>query len=234
VNARRALKTIRDTAWFEASVSTGDTSTFDITVPAGAHELRAMVYWTDKEAAVSAASALVNNIDMQLTDLTGSSTYNPWVLNTAPNATTLNNPATRGIDALNNVEQVTLDSPSAGDYRVSVYGSNIPNGPQTFYVVYYVEMEEIELVYPATEAMEPGTTTVRWDGATTGLTWEYSIDGGNTWTGVTGVFRIFRPQKHCYASTQAMTLPQRDLSLFCASLRALSWTGHVLTALKSR
>ena len=45
VNARRALKTIRDTAWFEASVSTGDTSTFDITVPAGAHELRAMVYW---------------------------------------------------------------------------------------------------------------------------------------------------------------------------------------------
>ena len=185
INARRAIKTIQDTSWFIGSTSTGDTSTFDISIPSGAHELRAMVYWTDKEGSVAAASALVNNIDMQLTDLTNSNTYNPWVLNTAPNATTLNSLATRGIDALNNVEQVTLENPSAGDYRVSVYGTNIPNGPQEFYVVYYVEMKEIEIVYPATEAMEPGGTTVRWDGPTSGLNWEYSVDGGNSWTSIT-------------------------------------------------
>ena len=119
--------------------------TYDINVPNGARELRAMLYWTDKEGSTFASKALVNNLDFTVTDLTGSTTYQPWVLNPTPNNVTLNNLAVRATDTLNNAEQVTLDAPSSGDYRLTVYGTNVPQGPQTFYVVYDITVERMEI-----------------------------------------------------------------------------------------
>ena len=184
INARKAIKTISDTAWFSGTITTGDTNSFDITVPAGAEEVRMMLYWTDKEGSIAASQALVNNLDAEVVNLTTSNSYLPWVLDHTPNATTLNNLATRGVDSLNNAEQITLANPSAGDYRFSVYGTNVPQGPQKFYVVYYIETEEITIVTPNKEPMVPGGMQVRWDGPTTGISWEYSIDNGTTWTGL--------------------------------------------------
>lgn len=184
INARKAIRTIADTSWFSSTISTGDTSTFDISVPSGAQQVRMMLYWNDKEGSVAASQALVNNLDAEVVNLTTSISYLPWVLDHTPNATTLNNLATRGVDSLNNVEQITLDNPAAGDYRFSVYGTNVPQGPQKFYVVYYIETEEITIVTPNKEPLVPGGMQVRWDGPTSGLSWEYSTDSGATWSGL--------------------------------------------------
>ena len=182
VNARRAISTIQDTAWFSGNASLGGSYNYTIGVPPGAKELRAMLYWTDPEGSTSASKALVNNLDFTVTDISNSTTYQPWVLNPAPNNTTLNNLAVRGTDSLNNAEQVTITNPSAGDYQLNVSGTNVPQGPQTFYVVYYIEMEEAVLTYPHTnESLVPGATVVRWDGTVNGLTWEFSPNGGTTW-----------------------------------------------------
>lgn len=185
VNARRAIRTIRDTAWFTGTATTGDTASYVVNLPQGVEEFRAMLYWTDPEGSLTAAQALVNNLDFEVEDLTNQASYLPWRLNHAPNATTLNNLAVRGVDTINNAEQVTLANPTQGDYRMYVYGTNVPTGPQTYYVVYDYEVEEVALTFPHTGAsLEPGTMVVRWDGETAGLTWELSTDHGSTWSTV--------------------------------------------------
>jgi PKD repeat protein len=184
VNARKALKVIQDTQFLSSSITTNDTLTYTISIPAGVNKFSAMLYWTDKEASTSASKALVNNIDFEVTDLTGATTYQPWVLDPTPNTTTLLYGATRGVDTLNNVEQVTLDAPNSGDYRFTVYGTNIPQGPQTFYIVYAMDIEKNPISFPHKDAkLVPGANYVRWNGATS-LTWEYSTDSMSTWTSV--------------------------------------------------
>ena len=184
VNARKALKVIQDTQFLSSSITTNDTLTYTISIPAGVNKFSAMLYWTDKEASTSASKALVNNLDFEVTDLTGATTYQPWVLDPTPNTTTLLYGATRGVDTLNNAEQVTLDAPNSGDYRFTVYGTNIPQGPQTFYIVYALDIEKNPISFPHKDAkLVPGANYVRWNGATS-LTWEYSTDSMNTWTSV--------------------------------------------------
>ena len=184
VNARKALKVIQDTQFLSSSITTNDTLTYTISIPAGVNKFSAMLYWTDKEASTSASKALVNNLDFEVTDLTGATTYQPWVLDPTPNTTTLLYGATRGVDTLNNAEQVTLDAPNSGDYRFTVYGTNIPQGPQTFYIVYAMDIEKNPISFPHKDAkLVPGANYVRWNGATS-LTWEYSTDSMNTWTSV--------------------------------------------------
>ena len=184
VNARKALKVIQDTQFLSSSITTNDTLTYTISIPAGVNKFSAMLYWTDKEASTSASKALVNNLDFEVTDLTGATTYQPWVLDPTPNTTTLLYGATRGVDTLNNVEQVTLDAPNSGDYRFTVYGTNIPQGPQTFYIVYAMDIGKNPISFPHKDAkLVPGANYVRWNGATS-LTWEYSTDSMSTWTSV--------------------------------------------------
>ena len=184
VNARKALKVIQDTQFLSSSITTNDTLTYTISIPAGVNKFSAMLYWTDKEASTSASKALVNNLDFEVTDLTGATTYQPWVLDPTPNTTTLLYGATRGVDTLNNAEQVTLDAPNSGDYRFTVYGTNIPQGPQTFYIVYAMDIEKNPISFPHKDAkLVPGANYVRWNGATS-LTWEYSTDSMSTWTSV--------------------------------------------------
>ena len=184
VNARKALKVIQDTQFLSSSITTNDTLTYTISIPTGVNKFSAMLYWTDKEASTSASKALVNNLDFEVTDLTGATTYQPWVLDPTPNTTTLLYGATRGVDTLNNVEQVTLDAPNSGDYRFTVYGTNIPQGPQTFYIVYAMDIEKNPISFPHKDAkLVPGANYVRWNGATS-LTWEYSTDSMSTWTSV--------------------------------------------------
>jgi hypothetical protein len=184
VNARKALKVIQDTQFLSSSITTNDTLTYTISIPAGVNKFSAMLYWTDKEASTSASKALVNNLDFEVTDLTGATTYQPWVLDPTPNTTTLLYGATRGVDTLNNAEQVTLDAPNSGDYSFTVYGTNIPQGPQTFYIVYAMDIEKNPISFPHKDAkLVPGANYVRWNGATS-LTWEYSTDSMSTWTSV--------------------------------------------------
>ena len=141
-----------------------------------------MVYWHDKEGSTTAAKSLVNDINIQITDPSGQ-TFDPWVLNTTPSATLLDQNATRGIDDLNNMEQVTIDNPQSGTYNLTVGGYSIPFGPQEYFVSYEVITEDLKLTYPiGGESIVPGSQEIiRWDTHLSGsLTIEYSIDGGAT------------------------------------------------------
>ena len=185
VNALRAVQVLENQDYNEDSISHLGSNTHDIIIPVGTEQLKVMVYWHDKEASVSASIALINNLDIELTTPNGTN-YLPWVLDHTANATILNQPATRGVDDRNNMEQVTLDNPVAGNYSLSVTGTSIPYGPQTYYVVYDIISEAVTLTYPnGGEGLVPGENEmIRWDafGNTSAFTLEYSINNGTNWT----------------------------------------------------
>lgn len=185
INALRAVEVLENTRYATNTISTGQTQTVSITVPAGASQVKVLLYWADYEAASNAATALINDLDLTLT-APGATVYQPWVLNPAANATTLDAPATRGADHLNNAEQVTLDAPAAGTYTATISGLAVPQGPQRYYVVYSWVEDNVRLTFPlGGEAFVPGETqNLRWDASTTatGFTLEYSLNGGSTWT----------------------------------------------------
>ena len=61
----------------------------------------------------------INDIDIELITPPGIS-YKPWVLDYAANSSNLNQNAVRNFDGRNNMEQVTIDNPLAGNYTLNV------------------------------------------------------------------------------------------------------------------
>ncbi|MBL7923756.1 MAG: S8 family serine peptidase [Bacteroidia bacterium] len=184
VNALRALRTLEDNRYLTDSLTQGVTNTHSITVPAGTSQVRVMVYWSDPGGTPAAAPALVNNINMSVAD-PSSTSWNPWILDPTPNVTSLSTPAVRGVDSLNNMEQVTLDNPAAGTYTVSINGYAIPSSGQRYYLVWEFRSEELTMTYPnGGEGFVPGETEVlRWDGQRNlgSYALEYTSDNGATW-----------------------------------------------------
>ncbi|HHG86260.1 MAG TPA: T9SS type A sorting domain-containing protein [Bacteroidetes bacterium] len=198
INAHRAVLTLENQTYFHDSIAQGETDLFQVTVPSGTALMKVMVYWHDREASVNASTALVNNLNFTVTD-PGNTSYNPWILDPSPNSTALNSPATRGIDNLNNMEQVTLTNPATGSYTFTVSGSNIPQGPQEYFLVYEFRSNAPTLTYPnGGEGFNPGETEkIRWDaeGNTGNWTVEYTTDGGTNWvnaaSGLNGGLRYY-------------------------------------------
>lgn len=181
INPRKAAEALENNRYFAGLLSSGGTASQTITVPAGTKQIKVMVYWHDRPGSPLAANAIVNDIDLTVID--GATTYQPWILNSAP--ASVNLPATRGADHINNIEQVTIDNPGS-NVTINLNGFNIPNGPQEFFVTYEFLFDGIKLEYPiGGERLAAGQDEViKWnanDNSTNTFTIEYSIDDGTTW-----------------------------------------------------
>lgn len=187
INNYRALRVLENNWYQSDSISQNENKSYNITVPANLAQLKVMVYWHDFEAANGATTALVNNLDFVLED-NNQTDYLPWILNHLPDATTLDDDAFRGIDSINNMEQVTLDNPGSGNYSVKINGKDIPMGPQHFFIIYEFVEKEVRVSYPnGGESVVPGETEkIRWDaeGGSGFFTLEYSLDGGSNWNSI--------------------------------------------------
>ncbi|MFA7381395.1 MAG: S8 family serine peptidase [Bacteroidia bacterium] len=192
LNAKRAVEAIEAGTFTNKNVSQNDSVTQTITVPSGALQLRVLVYWKDKEGNASANPALVNNVDMHI--ISPSATIiRPWILDTT--AALVNSVAVQGIDNLNNVEQVTINNPAAGNYTTSLIGKSIPFGPQKCFIVWEVIMPSLALTFPAgAEKFSPGSTQrIRFDayGFTSGnFILEYSINNGTSWSTISNTVSV--------------------------------------------
>lgn len=182
VNSRRAVEILENNRYFTGTLSTAGTSSQIIAVPANTRQVKVMLYWHDKEASPLASTALVNDLDLSVTD--GVTNYLPWTLNPSP--ATVNNPATRGLDRINNIEQVTIDNPGAS-ITINLSGFNVPNGPQEYFVVYEFLKDEIVLEHPyGGEKFAPGLEEIiKWnakDNSANTFSIELSLDDGATWS----------------------------------------------------
>lgn len=184
VHAARAAETLRNKWYASNTIANNATQTHAINIPQGTQQVRVMLIWHDPEGLPFAGKSLVNDLDLSLNTPFGE-TFQPWVLSKTAHHDSLNKPAYRGFDRVNNVEQITIDEPISGTYTINVKGQLVPRGPQSYYIVYYFIKNELSVAYPnGGEGFVPGETEViRWDafGNTGSFSLEYSPDNGVSW-----------------------------------------------------
>jgi hypothetical protein len=117
--------------WGTQLIDHGQSHGFTLTVPPGIGELKASLAWDDREAQSFAGAALVNDLDLELVAPDGT-VHHPFVLDPAnPHL-----PAIAGANHLDNQEQVLVKNPQAGDWTVRVIGASVPQGLQSYGLVY--------------------------------------------------------------------------------------------------
>jgi len=186
VNAHRAMLLLEENRYTDSAISQGNLITHDVVINQTLPSLKLMVYWTDAASSTASSKALINDLDLRVVT-PNNDTLLPYVLNPTANASTLGNPATNGVDDLNNVEQVEVDSAIAGTYRILVNGTAIPNGPQEYFLLWETIEDSITVTYPAGgEPLVPfQRETIRWDAPENqsgSFTVEYSSNGGASWS----------------------------------------------------
>ena len=124
-----------------------------LTVAAG-QNVRVVLGWSDPEVVIFpsdglATVALVNDLDVRVVAPSGE-TLLPWVLNRSQP----DQPATRGVNVIDNTEVVEITGAAAGDYRLIVTGTKVTaQAPQDFVLVANAEMEANAV--PCAELNEP-------------------------------------------------------------------------------
>jgi hypothetical protein len=179
---------MEDVTWFTSTVTQGSTNTHSISVPANTAQLKVLLYWQDPPAAIMASKTLVNDLDLQVISPGGP--ILPLKLDSLPaNADIV---ATNGADHKNNIEQVVIDNPVAGNYDLKSIGTIIAQNPsQEYFLVYDVIPNSLVLTNPVGgESLVPSvspydTSYIQWDsyGVPANMfTLEFSSDNGSSWS----------------------------------------------------
>lgn len=186
LNADKAVQTIIAGRYFQGTVSNNGQKQFSITIPAGIKQFKISLVWSDPPAISNSSKAIVNDLDMELVNLTDNSIWLPWVLNPAPNSTALQQEPVRKKDSLNVVEQITIDTPIAASYIITVKAAAIPSGTQDFSIAYQLDSaDEFNWFFPTgSDHLTSGSSNiVRFESGFAsqfGLL-ELSIDNGTSW-----------------------------------------------------
>ena len=187
VNASHSIDIIDVGNHYENTITDGQEVTFNIDVPANVHEVKIALVWNDPAANAEDNKALINDLDLKVTNTLTNEVWLPWVLDHSPNASLLANPAVRKADHLNNVEYITINFPSSGTYTISITGNNILSTSQLFDVAYrWNYIDQFVWTYPSAKdvVIADDSTTLRWDGTIAGnANIEIQINGG-AWTPV--------------------------------------------------
>lgn len=182
IDASKAVQTLEQRWYVTNTLRAGAPSaTHTIKVPSNVAALKVMLVWTDTVSSKQyryGEAALINDLDLAVTH--GGATTKPWVLNSSkPDA-----PAVRGEDHVNNMEQVTIDNPTAGDYEVKITPRTISSREQQYVVVYWFEADAPTIIYPlGGEQLAPGDRFyIRWMGLSSPVAAEISYDNGASYS----------------------------------------------------
>lgn len=184
VDPWRATKVIKESQYITGSLNNGANNNHLIDIPANVRQIKVMLYWNDPPASPAATTALINDLDLQVTS-PGGTIHLPYVLD--PNNPT--STSVPGTDQLNNIEQVVIDIPLTNtpiqDYDLMVTGTMIPMGPQTYYLTYVFIYDDLQLIFPndGTAVLPCTNVPIVWRSSdeVNPVDIEYSADGGASW-----------------------------------------------------
>jgi len=126
---------VDDYVIMEDVLSNSETETYSY-ASSGTEPIRVTVVWTDVPGTPPTPSLnpttpmLVNDLDVRL-EWNETTTYYPWILNPSSPG----NAATTGDNTLDNVEQIYLESPSAGAYTVQVSHKGTLSSDQYYSII---------------------------------------------------------------------------------------------------
>lgn len=189
LNLSQSLKTLDENRALLYEVAKNQDLIIPLAIPANVAEVKLTIAWNDPPAVVNAAQSLVNGLDLSLETPAGSQIL-PWVLSSFPNLDSLSKPAVRKADMINNVQQITLDYPSAGAYSIHVKGNRIKQGNnQSFGLAYlYTFKNTFSFISPVKNEyfFANEDNYIRWENTYTSKTGSLlvSYDGGNTWKSI--------------------------------------------------
>jgi hypothetical protein len=187
MNLLRSVRMMEDNAYLNDSLSHQQTKVHNIQVPANTAQLKVMLYWNDPAAAMLSGQNLVHDLDLSVTSPASVSTL-PKLLDPTP--LNVNNPAVTGVDKVNNIEQVVINNPPAGNYAVTVKGSAVVQNPfQEYFLVYDAIPAGTAITYPlGNERLRSGDTLyVSWESsgdAVNTFNVEYSLNNGIDWQNI--------------------------------------------------
>ncbi|MBN1876145.1 MAG: S8 family serine peptidase [Anaerolineae bacterium] len=132
VDIQAAVDLISRKAFRQGSITHDEVDVYSFVVANEDENPTVTLAWDDFEATFNANPTLINNLDLELESPSGT-IVRPWILNPANPA----NNATRGVDSINNQEQVQIPDGDmeAGTWLVRVSATNIPQGPQDYTLV---------------------------------------------------------------------------------------------------
>ncbi|HLP64122.1 S8 family serine peptidase [Flavobacterium sp.] len=140
LNTKKSAETISNnglTSWIsEENLNQGQTFTMNVNSN-GTQPLIASITWTDVPGAINTSGipndptkVLVNDLDIRITR--NGTTYYPWRLTSDPNNAAIRN----GDNNVDNIEQVKIDNPTAGQYTITVtHKTNLVNNSQKYSLV---------------------------------------------------------------------------------------------------
>ena len=175
---------ILDSSWYSSNtLNNNDSQTINITISSNTAQLKVLLCWADRPASPSSAVALVNDLDLTVQAPSGT-IHLPLVADGTPANVT--HVATEQADHLNNVEQVTILHPAAGNYAVKVKGYNVPFAGQRYVLAWDMMPDGVQLTYPNGGEAWENTDTLRifWEAVsdTNTFTIDFSADNGGSWT----------------------------------------------------
>ncbi|UCG70317.1 MAG: S8 family serine peptidase, partial [Thermoplasmata archaeon] len=107
------------------SLQTGESIQYTV-IPEGNAPLKVSLVWTDVPASPGADPALVNNLNLKVTDPDNNVYWGNYGLTTLKWSSQGGSP-----DSLNNVENVFIENPTPGTWTLEVIGANIPSDGET-------------------------------------------------------------------------------------------------------
>ena len=227
LNAENAIDCLENGVIISDSLSLGDIKNFKLPIPNGDYtQAKVTLVWNDlplEKAVDYGESVLVNDLDLVVK---GADTYLPWVCNPAKGH--VEELATRKIDNLNNVEQVTLLPSEFGqnELAVEVKGKRVVKGKQRFVLAVWFEKSKTTRIIPLSdnEKLVPGEDyTLHVEGVKGTYNIDLSYNDGESYLNLGHV----TPREYPAGYNIVLTIPSNAPATTKARFRIVSPNGGI-------
>lgn len=184
LDAYRCLDNLSRKHFSTGTIRAGETQTIQIELPLHAIHGKVVLHWTDPAALANSSTALVNDLDLNITTGNGE-TFLPWVLNSSPDLAALSASAVRKRDSLNNTELVTLEDGVSGPVFIHIKAPVQLLGSQDYAIAWqYDTLQSFRFNFPVKGGnIQPSVVnTIRWATTYSGTAdLEYRQDDETDW-----------------------------------------------------
>ncbi len=146
LNLKTAIDLINNHKIFVEQINSNEIKEFQFQIPSNIKLAKFVLSWIDPPGNVQSNKALINDLDFNLVDPNGIE-FSPWLANHNPDS--LSATAIRGIDTLNNIEMISIESPIQGNYVLRMKSKTLQNNLQKFSLTTFTEqVQKFLWTYP--------------------------------------------------------------------------------------